>query len=95
MRSTWTPSSALACFFAPATNAAHPSPVGFLAVQGVATGGLLIERPRTTQSDCRAQRPVGVYGINVPAAQQGSGMTCTTAPAAVKASGVPPRGRPV
>ncbi len=95
MRSNWTPSSAPLCSFVPTTNAAHLSPVGFLAVQGAATGGLLIERPRSTKFDRRAQRPVGVYGTNVPAVQQGSGMTDTTAPAAVKASGVPPRGRPV
>jgi hypothetical protein len=94
MRRNWTPSSALLCSFAPATDNAHLSPVGFLAVQGNATGGLLVERPRNIQLDCRTQRLIGVYGTSVPVVQ-GSGMTDVTAPAATTASGVPPRGRPV
>jgi hypothetical protein len=94
MRSIWIPSPAPLCSFAPAMNDAHPSQVGFLAVQGNATGGLLIERPRNTQADVRTQRQaLGVYGTSVPVVQ-GSG-TDATAPAATKASGVPPRGRPV
>ncbi|HKD95971.1 MAG TPA: hypothetical protein VKB69_00085 [Micromonosporaceae bacterium] len=95
MRSIWTPSLAPLCPFVPATNAAHPSPVGFLAVQGNATGGLLVERPRNTKLEVRTQgRAIGFYGTSVPVVQ-GSGMTDVSAQAATKASGVPPRGRPV
>jgi len=94
MRSIWTPSLAPLCSFASAMNGAHPSQVGFLPVQSNATGGRLIERPRNTQADVRTQRPaLGVYGTSVPVVQ-GSGIDVTVQ-AATKASGVPPRGRPV
>jgi hypothetical protein len=94
MRSIWNPSLAPLCSFVPAMNDAHPFQVGLLAVQGNATGGRLIERPRNTQADVRTQRSVpGAYGTSVPAAQ-GSGIDAS-APAATKVSGVPPRGRPV
>lgn len=94
MRSFWTPSPASLCSFAPAMNGAHPFQVGLLAVQSNATGGLLVERPRNTKADVRLQRQaLGVYGTSVPVVQ-GSGID-VTAPAATKASGVPPRGRPV
>jgi hypothetical protein len=80
---------------------AHPQTVGLLAVQeprvlsGVSRqyiGGLPVSgTSRITNED---QRLAGVYGTGVRA-DKGSQKPATFAPANDKASGVPPRGRPV
>jgi hypothetical protein len=65
-----------------------------------ATGGVQIARPRTTELTTNAQQPLTVYGVSSRIgtsvfAAKGSLMAKPFAPAAVAASGVPPRGRPV
>jgi len=58
-------------------------------------GGLLqAEQPRTNTRTVRILPIMGAYGTNVSAVQ-GSLKPETAAPAVGKASGVPPRGRPV
>lgn len=79
---------------ATASTLAHPTRVGFLAVQGVTTGGLRFARPRNNQINVKIQPSMGAYGISGSAAQV-SLMVDASAPATAKASGVPPRGRPV
>lgn len=89
---------------------AHSETVGFLAVrlpdasdltngaEGSATrmtGGLPRDgRPRTTKLSVRILPIMGAYGTGV-SASQGSQKPTMAAVAATKASGVPPRGRPV
>jgi hypothetical protein len=82
------------CTRALAAKPAHPSTVGFVAVQPAARGGLLNPQPRFTQFDVRIQLTNGAYGISGSAAQ-GSPMTEAAVPAVATARGVPPRGRPV
>ena len=77
----------------PAAKLAHPSKVGFLAVQGDAIGGSLLES-RSITFDVRIQPSNGANGISGSAAQ-GSPMATVAVPAETKARGVPPRGRPV
>jgi hypothetical protein len=83
----------------PSAKLAHPTQVGFLAVQGAvavqgdAIGGSLLE-PRSTTFDVRIQPSNGANGISGSAAQ-GSPMADVAVPAETKARGVPPRGRPV
>ena len=65
-----------------------------------ATGGVQIARPRTTELTTNAQQPLAAYGVSSRIgmsvfAAKGSLMAQPFAPAAVAASGVPPRGRPV
>lgn len=104
---TWTQTSTLPVMCAPASTPmpAHPT-VGLMAVRGteVSTsllhgdlfnGGLLQDqRPRTNSLTVRVLPIIGAYGTSV-SAFQGSQKPETTAPAGAKASGVPPRGRPV
>ena len=65
-----------------------------------AFGGARNAQPRTNELTINVQQPLGVYGdplfigTSVTAAK-GSLMTKPLAPASAKASGVPPRGRPV
>jgi hypothetical protein len=75
-----------ACVDVPAASSAHPNPVGYLAVQGV-FGGSRMARPRTTGA------PNGAYKINVSTIQ--FPMAGVRAAAGARASGIPPRGRPV
>jgi len=82
------------CARVPAAKPAHPSTVGFVAVQPNDRGGLLNPQPRFTQFDVRIQPTNGAYGISGFAAQ-GSPMTEAAVPAVATARGVPPRGRPV
>ena len=77
----------------PAAKLAHPSKVGFLAVQGDAIGGSLLES-RSITFDVRIQPTNAANGISGSAAQ-GSPMAAVAVPAETKARGVPPRGRPV
>ena len=77
----------------PAAKLAHPTKVGFLAVQGDAIGGSLLES-RSITFDVRIQPSNGANGISGSAAQ-GSPMVDVAVPAETKARGVPPRGRPV
>lgn len=77
----------------PAAKLAHPSKVGFLAVQGDAIGGSLLES-RSITFDIRIQPSNGANGISGSVAQ-GSPMATVAVPAETKARGVPPRGRPV
>jgi hypothetical protein len=63
-------------------------------------GGVRLARPRTTDLTINVQQPFGVYGhpslISTSVfAAKGSLMAKPFASAAVAASGVPPRGRPV
>ena len=76
-----------------AAELAHPTTVGFLAVQGDAIGGSLLES-RSITFDVRIQPSNGANGISGSAAQ-GSPMATVAVPAETKARGVPPRGRPV
>jgi hypothetical protein len=89
----------------PAAKLAHPTKVGFLAVQGaVAVPGLLVRQgdaiggslleSRSNPFDVRIQPTNGANGISGSAAQ-GSPMADVPVPAETKARGVPPRGRPV
>lgn len=78
---------------APAVKLAHPTTVGFLAVQGDAIGGSILES-RSNLFDVRIQLSKGANGISGSAAQ-GSPMVDVAVPAETKARGVPPRGRPV
>jgi hypothetical protein len=77
----------------PVAKLAHPTKVGFLAVQGDAIGGSLLES-RSITFDVRIQPTNGANGISGSAAQ-GSPMVDVAVPAETKARGVPPRGRPV
>ena len=77
----------------PAAKLAHPTKVGFLAVQGDAIGGSLLES-RSITFDVQIQPSNGANGISGSAAQ-GSPMVDVPVPAETKARGVPPRGRPV
>ncbi len=77
----------------PVAKLAHPTKVGFLAVQGDAIGGSLLES-RSITFDVRIQPSNGANGISGSAAQ-GSPMVDVAVPAETKARGVPPRGRPV
>ena len=77
----------------PAAKLAHPTKVGFLAVQGDAIGGSLLES-RSITFDVRIQPTNGANGISGSAAQ-GFPMVDVAVPAETKARGVPPRGRPV
>jgi hypothetical protein len=79
--------------YTPAAKLAHPTKVGFLAVQGDAIGGSLLES-RSITFDVRIQPTNGANGISGSAAQ-GSPMVDVAVPAETKARGVPPRGRPV
>jgi hypothetical protein len=79
--------------YKPAAKLAHPTKVGFLAVQDDAIGGSLLES-RSITFDVRIQPTNGANGISGSAAQ-GSPMVDVAVPAETKARGVPPRGRPV
>jgi len=99
---------ALLCAGAAGATTAHPKQVGLLPVHGGQVwtgidlaGGALDARPRTTETTNFVQRPLagygrpqGVNGTSVSTAQD-SQMAKPLAPAGTKASGVPPRGRPV
>ncbi len=76
----------------PVAKLAHPAKVGFLAVQGDAIGGSLLES-RSITFDVRIQPSNGANGISGSAAQ-GSPMP-KSRPGSEEASGVPPRSRPV
>lgn len=89
---TWEPT--LPCAAVPAFTQAHPASVGFLAVQGALTGGPRIVRPRINDLNVGTQQSIGAYRTSGSAAA-GSLMADVSAPAGAKASGVPPRGRPV
>ena len=100
---TWTQTSTLPVLCAPVSTPklAHPTMVGFLAVRGAKDRASLIngglpqhEQPRTTTSTVRILPIMGAYGTGV-SALQGSQKPDAAASAGVKASGVPPRGRPV
>lgn len=97
MRITWMQPSTLPvlCADVPTIKTAHPTMVGFLTAQGASTGGLRFPQPRTTkETNVLAQLPNGVYGTRGSVAK-GSQMADALTPVGVKASGVPPRGRPV
>jgi hypothetical protein len=67
--------------------------------QEQATGGVLIAQPRTTDLTINVQQTLGAYGTPSHGTSvftaKGSLMARPIAPATGKASGVPPRGRPV
>lgn len=76
--------------------AAHLIPVGFLSVRGAATGDPCLGRSRSmNETNVRTRMTAtGVYGTRGSVAQ-GSQAADALVPASAKASGVPPRGRPV
>lgn len=100
---------ALLCAGVSGPKPAHQILVGLLPVRDeqvcigfdLAAGGALNARPRTTETPNFVQRPLGGYGrpqgVNTTSVSiaQGSQMASPLAPASTKASGVPPRGRPV